>query len=117
MRLFRTLFSFMIVAAIGISMITTCTTKTDFAKYYVSQSESKLGGFFDGALEVVTQQTKASNYLIFSVFEMDGERYVGIWGHFFGKASTEQAAKTLEGLLEKAGEGGRKEVGSFVIDI
>ena len=37
--------------------------------------------------------------------EMDGERYVGIWGHFFGKASTEQAAKTLEGLLEKAGEG------------
>ena len=100
MRLFRTLFSFMIVAAIGISMITTCPTKTDFAKYYVSQSESKLGGFFDGALEkVVTQQTKASNYLIFSVFEMDGERYVGIWGHFFGKASTEQAAKTLEGLL------------------
>ena len=78
MRLFRTLFSFMIVAAIGISMITTCTTKTDFAKYYVSQSESKLGGFFDGALEkVVTQQTKASNYLIFSVFEMDGERYLG----------------------------------------
>ena len=59
-----------------------------------------------GALEKgVTQQTKASNYLIFSVFEMDGERYVGIWGHFFGKASTEQAAKTLEGLLEKAREG------------
>ena len=80
--------------------------KIMFAKYYVSQSESKLGGFFDGALEkVVTQQTKASNYLIFSVFEMDGERYVGIWGHFFGKASTEQAAKTLEGLLEKAREG------------
>ena len=79
MRLFRTLFSFMIVAAIGISLITTCPTKTEFAKYYVSQSESKLGGFFDGALEkVVTQQTKASNYLIFSVFEMDGERYVGI---------------------------------------
>ena len=61
MRLFRTLFSFMIVAAIGISLITTCPTKTEFAKYYVSQSESKLGGFFDGALEkVVTQQTKAS---------------------------------------------------------
>ena len=49
MRLFRTLFSFMIVAAIGISLITTCPTKTEFAKYYVSQSESKLGGFF-GAL-------------------------------------------------------------------
>ena len=66
--------------------------------------------YFNGNIVMIqptdtTQQTKASNYLIFSVFEMDGERYVGIWGHFFGKASTEQAAKTLEGLLEKAREG------------
>ena len=119
MRLFRTLFSFMIVAAIGISLITTCPTKTEFAKYYVSQSESKLGGFFDGALEkVVTQQTKASNYLIFSVFEMDGERYVGIWGHSLWKGINRAGGEDPGRAAGESKRGcGRKEVGSFVIDI
>lgn len=58
MRLFRTLFSFMIVAAIGISLITTCPTKTEFAKYYVSQSESKLGGELGLSLSTSTDTSK-----------------------------------------------------------
>ena len=86
MRLVRSLFTFAIAAAAGAALVTMCPTVDDFAAYYVSQNQSGLGGFFDGAQEaLVKQRTETKNYRVFAVFEVDGKgRYVGVLDHFFG---------------------------------
>lgn len=86
MKLLRSLFTLAIVAAAGIALVTMCPTEDDFAAYYVSQNQTGLGGFFDGAKEtLVKQRTETKNFWVFAVFEVDGkERYIGILDHFFG---------------------------------
>lgn len=104
MKLLKSLFFFFVVAAIAIALITMRPTKADFAEYYVSQNQTGFGSFFDEAFEkIVMQRTEVKEYLVFSVFEVDGEdRYVGILGHFFGRSSSEQAAQTMGELIEQA---------------
>ena len=106
MKLFRTLFTMLVIGALGISMITLRPTKADFAEYYVSQNQTGLGDFFDSALEkVVMQRTDEKDCLFFSVFQIDGkDNYVGILGHFFGKSSAEEAGRLLENLVDRAEE-------------
>lgn len=104
MKLFKSLFTLIIIAAFGIALITMRPTKTDFAEYYVSQNQTGLGGFFDEAYEkIVMQRTEVNDYLLFSVFEInDEERYVGVLGHFFGRSSAEQATQTMNSLIDQA---------------
>lgn len=104
MKLLRFFFSLIIVAAIGIALITTRPTKAEFAEYYVSRNQTGLGEFFDSAFEqIVLHKTEENDYLVFSVFEVDGEdRYIGILGHFFGRSSAEQAAETMSELFDQA---------------
>lgn len=104
MKLFKSLITLLFIAAIGIALITMRPSKTDFAEFYVKQNQTGLGTFFDEAYErIVIEKTEVDNYLIFSVFEVDEEdRYVGILGHFFGRSSAEQAAKTMGDLIDQA---------------
>ena len=104
MKLFKFLFTLVLIAAIGITLITLRPSTAEFAEFYVNQNQTGLGSFFDEAYErIVIEKTDVDNYLIFSVFEVDEEdRYVGILGHFFGRSSKEQAAKTMSELIEQA---------------
>ncbi len=104
MKLFRTLFTMLIIGAIGISMITLRPTKADFAEYYVSQNQTGFGELFDGALEkIVMERTEERDCLFFSVFQIDEkDNYVGILGHFFGRSSVEEAGRAFEDLVDYA---------------
>ncbi len=104
MKIFKSLLTIFIIAAVIIAMIITRPTKADFTEYYVNQQQTGLGTFFDAAYEkVVMQKTEESDYLVFSVFEVNGEdRYVGILGHFFGSSSIEQATQTMDNLIDQA---------------
>lgn len=106
MKMLRILVVFVIVAAVGIGLITTRPTKSEFASWYVGQNESGFGGFFDEAFKaVVEQRTNVESYLIFSVFEVDGEtRYVGILDHFFGRNTVDEAKKTVNNLIRQVEE-------------
>ena len=106
MKLLRTLISLFMIAMVGILLITTRPTKTDFAEYYVEQNPTGLGEFFDNTFKkIVMQKTVASDYLIFSVFGVDeADRYVGFLGHFFGKSSAEDVAQTVEDLINQVKE-------------
>lgn len=104
MKLFKTLFTFFIIVIISITFITLCPTKSDFAEYYVQQNSTGLGKFFDETYEkIILQKTSDTNYLIFSVFEVDEtNRYVGLLGHFFGPTTTEEVAQTVDNLINQA---------------
>lgn len=98
------LLSLIVLAVIGVTLIISKPSESDFARWYVEQNKSGLGSFFNDAFEkLVESRTETSDYLILSVFELDEERYVGFLGKFFGKNSIEEAKQTLEHLIEKAG--------------
>ena len=85
MRLIKWMVTLVIAGAAAVTLITGCPTREEFAAYYTSRNETGLGGFFDGAAQAAAQQrTEVKDYLFFAVFEIDGERYVGVLGHFFG---------------------------------
>lgn len=103
-KLIQILFTFLILAGVGILLITTRPSESDFARWYTEKSENGLGSFFDEAfIKLVESRTETSDYIIFSIFELDGEeRYVGILGNIFGRNSAEQAKQTLDHLIEQA---------------
>lgn len=106
MKLIKTITTLIIIAFIGIAMVTTCPSKKEFAQWYVEQNQTGLGSFFDDAFVVlVEQQTTSSDHLVFSIFELNGkERYVGIFGRFFGKNSIERTTENFQELLRQAKE-------------
>lgn len=103
-KLIRILFTFLILAGLGILLITTRPSEHDFAQWYAEKNESGLGSFFDDAfIALVEARTETSDYLVFSIFELDGEElYVGILGNIFGRNSAEQAKQTLDRLIDQA---------------
>ncbi|MDO5131629.1 MAG: hypothetical protein Q4D81_01445 [Eubacteriales bacterium] len=114
MKFIKSLLTLLLIGGIGLVLITTRPSGREFARWYVEQNQTGLGGFFDEAfVTVVEQSTKTRDYLVFSVFELsEEERYVGIMGFFFGRNTVEQAQKTLNELLEQAEEIIRSQDGS-----
>lgn len=106
MRLIRFFLSSFLVFGIGIVLITTRPSESDFAQWYVEQNQTGLGGFFDNALiKIVEERTESRDYLVFSIFDLDGkDRYVGLLGHFFGRNTVEQTQETLQEILKQTEE-------------
>lgn len=104
MRIVKSIFTMLLIGTIGITLITTRPSRSDFAKWYVEQNQTGLGDLIDAAfVKVIEQRTKVSEYLIFSVFNIgEDERYVGILGHFFGKNTVDQVQQTLNEILKQA---------------
>ncbi len=106
MKPLKTLFTLLILALLGFALVVTRPTETDFAKWYVEHNETGMGDFFDNVLEkTVLQRTETSDYVVFSLFELDGEeRYVGVAGQIIGKETGEEVTETLTHLVEQAKE-------------
>ena len=107
MKMLRTLLTLLVITFLSMGLILLCPSKEEFAKYYVGQNQTGYGKLFDSAFEkVVYQKTTEKRYLIFVVFELDDqERYIGIAGNFVGKSSAEEAAKTLQELIDQGKTG------------
>lgn len=106
MRIIKFFFTILLIGGIGITLITTRPSRNDFARWYVEQNQTGLGGLIDAAfVKIVEQRTKVSEYLVFSVFDMgEDERYVGVFGQFFGKNTVDRVQQTLNEILEQAEE-------------
>lgn len=104
MKFIKTLFLIIIVGAIFMVLIAMRPTKAEFAEYYVEQNSTGLGEFFDNIFEkVVMEQTETTDFVVFSVFEVNEvDRYIGILGHFFGRSSMEEVNQTMEDLINQA---------------
>ena len=67
-KLIRILFTFLILAGLGILLITTRPSEHDFAQWYAEKNESGLGSFFDDAfIALVEARTETSDYLVFHI--------------------------------------------------
>ena len=96
-----------LIAAIGILLITENPGVDEFSKWYVHNNPTEMGTFFDDVYTgMVRRQTKAKDYVLLTVFEIDRAKYVGIAGHFWGRSSVEEARQTASDIIERV----RKEV-------
>lgn len=88
--LFDFLTRIIIIAFIGITLVTTRPFESDFVDWYVEKNWDKhhttMGQLVDGVYElIIKERTETKNYIVFSVFEVAGqERYVGVFGHIYG---------------------------------
>ena len=104
MKFIKYMFTLIIIIGISVLLMAVRPTEEDFVEWYVERNHTNLGSFFDEAFELVVKaRTETQDYLIFSVFKVDGkDYYVGICNHIFGQSSVEQVSNTLEELVDQA---------------
>lgn len=113
-KIFSFLMTTVFIAAICIFLITENPSVEDFSRWYVDSNPTSMGAFFDDVYTtIVSTQTVGKDYILFSIFELDNAKYVGIAGHFWGRNSVEEAKETagriLEQAMEQVGKGTSKE--------
>ena len=82
MKIIKILLHLAVIAGPSVVLISTRPYEKEFADWYVEKNEDTLRSIFTEAyINIVEQRTETTDYLVFSVFELDGkERYVGILG-------------------------------------
>lgn len=102
MRVIKFFISLCIIFFLAVCLIVTRPDRSDFAEWYVEKNQTSFG-IIDGARKAfVEARTESENYLVFAVFELEDDRYVGVLGkHFFGRNSLEMAEKTLDTVIEE----------------
>ena len=109
----KKILTFVLFLILLASLIILRPTKTQFARWYVSENPSGYGRFIDDTMEmVVKKNTEEDKYLVFSVFEVnDEDRYIGVCGLFIGRSTFEEAQHAFKSIAQKALEaaGGEEE--------
>ncbi len=97
-------FAIIVIALVG--LILTRPTKDEFIDWYVAKNYAEETEVVKYTVtQVVKAQTEQSDYLVFSVFEVDQkDRYIGVAGIFIGRSSVQDAADVVQDILEEASE-------------
>ena len=100
----KTIIRFAIVVVLMAGMILTRPTKKEFVDWYVNKNYAEDAEIIKGTMEqIVNAETDASDYLLFSVFEIEEkDRYIGIAGMIIGRSSVQDAKDTLEQIIDEA---------------
>lgn len=93
-----------VVLVLSIMMITSKPFEKDFVEWYVAQNQQSQGAEFDETfVQTVKEKIVTTNYILFSVYEVnEEERYVGAFGHFWGKHSWKHTAEVFKVMLKSA---------------
>lgn len=102
--LFKVFTKMIVMMILGVILITSRPFEKDFVKWYVEQNQASSGADADEDFAAaVKEKTVTTNYILFSVYEVnEEERYVGAFGHIFGRHSLENAEEVLKIMLKSA---------------